>query len=182
MLGTALQFGGVRSDDRFYIPVKARKSQNQSKQAQRTKGGGETDSADSASKSKLAASENRNLSDESSYPLNIPPSSCPSVDPASNIDRFIESTTPLVPAQYFSKVDLTFPLCKVVSILFFYFIIYLFFCFVRLGRVQQPPFTVVLFSVCNCWCGILNLTEQLNSFGHKSDYECHCLFIQLLAC
>ncbi|XP_061353244.1 uncharacterized protein LOC133298022 [Gastrolobium bilobum] len=100
MLGTALQFRGVRGEDRFYIPVKARKNQNQRKQAQRDKSG-EAESADSASKNQLVASENRNPN-ESSYSLNKP-SSCPSVDPASNIDRFLESTTPLVPAQYFSK-------------------------------------------------------------------------------
>lgn len=110
MLGTALQFGSVRGDDRFYIPVKARKNQNQRKQAHRTKSD-ETESADSASKTKLAASENRNPDESSSYSLNIP-SSCPFAEPSSNIDRFLESTTPLVPAQYFSKVDLLFPSCN----------------------------------------------------------------------
>lgn len=106
MLGTALQFGGVRGDDRFYIPVKARKNQNQRKQAQRAKNG-ETEPADSTSKSRDAVSDNKN-SNEPSYSSNKP-SSCQSVKPASNIDRFLESTTPLVPAQYFSKVDLVFP-------------------------------------------------------------------------
>ncbi|MED6217545.1 hypothetical protein PIB30_018754 [Stylosanthes scabra] len=110
MLGTALQFGGVGGDDRFYIPVKARKNQNHRKHAQRTKGsggggdGGEVESADAASKTKLVASENRKFAEESSYPLNTPPSS--SVDPGSNIQRFIDSTTPLVPAQYFSKTTM----------------------------------------------------------------------------
>ncbi|MED6209513.1 hypothetical protein PIB30_055413 [Stylosanthes scabra] len=108
MLGTALQFGGVGGDDRFYIPVKARKNQNNRKQAQRTKGGGggEVESADSASRTKLVASENRKFTEESLYPLNTPPSSSSSVDPGSNIERFIESTTPLVPAQYFSKTTM----------------------------------------------------------------------------
>lgn len=104
MLGTALQFGGVRGDDRFYIPVKARKNQNQRKQAQKDNSG-EIKSEDSSSKTQLVDSENRNLNDDSSYSLNNKPS-CPSVEPASNIDMFLESTTPLVPAQYFSKVDL----------------------------------------------------------------------------
>jgi len=103
MLGTALQFGGVRGDDRFYIPVKARKNQNQRKPAQREKGG-ESEGADSVSERELTASENGNP-DESSYLLSKP-SSCSSVEPANNIDRFLESTTPLVPAQYFAKVDL----------------------------------------------------------------------------
>lgn len=104
MLGTALQFGGVRGDDRLYIPVKARKNQNQRKPVQREKSGGETESTDSVSKRELAASENGNPN-ESSYSLNKP-SSCPSVEPASNIDRFLESTTLSVTAQYLAKVHL----------------------------------------------------------------------------
>lgn len=107
MLGTALQFGGVRGEDRFYIPVKARKSQNQRKQVQRAKNG-EIASADSTPKSKLVDSENNN-SNESLCSLSKP-SSCPSLESPSNIDRFLESTTPLVPARYFSKVDLNSPL------------------------------------------------------------------------
>ncbi|RDX77424.1 hypothetical protein CR513_42462 [Mucuna pruriens] len=103
MLGTALQFGGVRGDDRFYIPVKARKNQNQRKPVQREKGG-ETESTDSVSKRELVDSENGNPN-ESSYSLNKP-SSCPSEEPASNIDRFLESTTPLVPAQYLAKTTM----------------------------------------------------------------------------
>lgn len=115
MLGTALQIGGVLVEDRFYIPVKARKNQNQRNQAQREKSGETRNQEDSVSKSQLVASENRNLN-ESSHSLNKP-SSCPSEEHASsNIDRFLESTTPLVPAQYFSKVvDLICPfmqLCK----------------------------------------------------------------------
>ena len=75
MLGTGLQFGAVRGDDRFYIPAKARKNQkqnqnqNQEKQAQRK---GKSESTDS--------------------------------EPSSNLERFLDSTTPSVPAQYFSKV------------------------------------------------------------------------------
>ncbi|KAI4350953.1 hypothetical protein L6164_005355 [Bauhinia variegata] len=97
MMGTALQFGGVRSEDQFYIPVKARKNQNQRKQAQKANNG-ETESADSTSRSKLVASENGNPNGPS-YSLKKL-SSCPS---ATNIDRFLGSTVPLVPAQYFSK-------------------------------------------------------------------------------
>ncbi|KAK7314590.1 hypothetical protein VNO77_33116 [Canavalia gladiata] len=103
MLGTALQFGGVRGEDRFYIPVKARKNQNPRKQAQKDKSG-ETESANSVSKSQLVVSENGNPN-ESSYSLNKP-SSSPSLKSASNIDRFLKSTTPLVPAQFFSKTTM----------------------------------------------------------------------------
>ncbi|KAL2626032.1 hypothetical protein AAZV13_07G086800 [Glycine max] len=125
MLGTALQFGGVRGDDRLYIPVKARKNQNQRKPVQREKSGGETESTDSVSKRELAASENGNPN-ESSYSLNKP-SSCPSVEPASNIDRFLESTTLSVTAQYLAKLcfKLWFLVCGI-------------------WRVQHAPFSVCL--------------------------------------
>ncbi|XP_004512895.1 uncharacterized protein [Cicer arietinum] len=88
MLGTALQYGG---EDQFYIPMKARKNQNQRKKTQKDK------SEDSVSKSDFVDSENRNLNESSC---------CPSVELGSNIDRFLESTTPLVPAQYFSKTTI----------------------------------------------------------------------------
>ncbi|XP_027340898.1 uncharacterized protein LOC113854207 [Abrus precatorius] len=103
MLGTALQFGGVRGEDRFYIPVKARKSQNQRKQAQRAKNG-EAENTDLTSKSKIDASENNNLNQ--SLHLSTKPTLSQSVEPVSNIDRFLDSTTPLVPAQYFSKTTM----------------------------------------------------------------------------
>jgi hypothetical protein len=92
MLGTALQFGGVRGDDRFYIPVKARKNQNQRKQAQKTKNG-EEEIVDSIS--------DNNNNNQSLYSTTVP-----SVESVSNIDRFLDSTKLLVPAQYFSKVYL----------------------------------------------------------------------------
>jgi len=98
MLGTALQFGSVGGEDRFYIPVKGRKNQNQRKKTQNK-------SEDSVSKSELLASENKNLNEDSNS-LKKSSTCCASVEQASNIDKFLESTTPLVPAQYFSKVDL----------------------------------------------------------------------------
>lgn len=104
MLGTALQLGAVRGEDRFYIPVKARKNHNLRKLAQKAKNG-ETDSADSTSNTKKSVlSENRNSNEPSSHSVLNPKSA----KPTCNIDRFLESTTPLVPAQYFSKVDLIF--------------------------------------------------------------------------
>lgn len=115
MLGTALQFGGVRGEDRFYIPVKARKNQNQRKQGQRAKNG-ELENADLTSKIKLDVSENRNSNSNLNQSLN--PTLSPSVESVSNIDRFLDSTMPLVPAQYFSKVDLNF------SIHFSYFFVF----------------------------------------------------------
>ncbi|XP_062158583.1 uncharacterized protein LOC133866035 [Alnus glutinosa] len=94
MLGSGLRFGALRGEDRFYVPVKARKNQNQQKQARRAKKGDETDSLDSARKSK-----------DPSNSL-AKPSLEQSVNPVKNLDRFLESTTPLVPAQYFSKTTI----------------------------------------------------------------------------
>jgi hypothetical protein len=95
MLGTSLQFGGLRGEDQFYIPVKSRKNQIQN---QRNKTQRDNKSEDSISKNQLLDSENKNFN-EDSHSLKNKSSS------GSNIDRFLESTTPLVPAHYFSKVD-----------------------------------------------------------------------------
>lgn len=114
MLGTALQFGGARGDDRFYIPVKARKNQNQRKQAQRVKNG-EDETADSISdnnnKNNINNSNNTTTTNNQSL---YSPTTTPSVESLSNIDRFLDSTKLLVPAQYFSKVYLNS------SFIFFY--------------------------------------------------------------
>ncbi|KAG5015211.1 hypothetical protein JHK82_020898 [Glycine max] len=111
MLGTALQFSGVRGEDRFYIPVKARKNQNQRKQSHRAKNN-EPENADLASKNKVDVSENSNnnsnIKSKSDSNLNqsLKPTLSPSVEAVSNIDRFLEFTTPSVPAQYFSKTTM----------------------------------------------------------------------------
>ncbi|XP_004504580.1 uncharacterized protein [Cicer arietinum] len=106
MLGTALQFGGARGDDRFYIPVKARKNQNQRKQAQRVKNG-EDETADSISdnnnKNNINNSNNTATTNNQSL---YSPTTTPSVESLSNIDRFLDSTKLLVPAQYFSKTTM----------------------------------------------------------------------------
>lgn len=97
MLGTGLQFGTVRGEDRFYIHVKARKSnQNQQKQARRAMKSDKSESPDSSTKTQVMdSSEDRNSTQPSE----------PSITPSSNLERLLESTTPFVPAQYFSKVD-----------------------------------------------------------------------------
>lgn len=91
MLGTGLQFGGVRGEDRFYVPVKARKNQNQMQRqsAVRSKND-ESRSPDSKRKPMEAA----NPGDKSS------------VVSRGNLDRFLDSTTPSVQAQYFSKTTM----------------------------------------------------------------------------
>ncbi|XP_038726376.1 uncharacterized protein LOC120017275 [Tripterygium wilfordii] len=95
MSGAGLQLGRARGEDRFYIPVKARRNrghQKQQKQLEENKGNGRARSDKrerSSLKSKVA---------EDSVP--------PSVVSRSNLDRFLESTTPTVPAQYFSKTTM----------------------------------------------------------------------------
>lgn len=103
MLGSGLQFGNVRGEDRFYIPVKARKRyNNQQKQARKAKNDA-NENPKELPKSKVVVSEKRSPKE----PPNTlaKPSSESSVKPSSNLDRLLESTTPSVPAQYFSKVD-----------------------------------------------------------------------------
>ena len=80
MLGTGLRFGALRGEDRFYIPVKARKNQREQKQGRRGNKGDDSETKD--------------------------PSNSLPITAATNLDRFLDSTKPLVPAQYFSKVDL----------------------------------------------------------------------------
>ncbi|XP_030455491.1 uncharacterized protein LOC115676669 [Syzygium oleosum] len=97
MLGTGLQFRRVRGEDRFYVPVKARKNQNQMQRqsAVRSKND-ESESPDS--KRKPFASENG----DSTEAANAVDKS--SVVSRSNLDRFLDSTTPSVEAHYLSKV------------------------------------------------------------------------------
>lgn len=103
MLGTSLQLRRAHGEDRFYIPVKARKNQNQQRQQLQKAKSDVTEKTASSAKSKTAISENRNP--EASSCSIAKPSSEPSTAP-SNLDRFLESTTPSVPAQYFSKTTM----------------------------------------------------------------------------
>lgn len=97
MLPTNLQFGRVRGEDRFYVPVKARKNQNQKQQQQQQQ----------QQKQKQAAAakidENESMISPESEALKKT-ASVQSAVSGSNLDRFLKSTTPSVPAQYFSKV------------------------------------------------------------------------------
>lgn len=100
MLGTGLQFGTVRGEESIYIPVKARKNYNQQKQGRKPKS---EKNENPDTNSKMVASDNRSpkeASNSSKKQLLEP-----SITPTGNLDRLLESTTPLVPAQYFSKVN-----------------------------------------------------------------------------
>ncbi|KAJ0105827.1 hypothetical protein Patl1_19167 [Pistacia atlantica] len=96
MLGTNLQFGRVRGEDRFYIPVKARKNQNQ-KQKQQTVAKSDVKESLSPKNTKDSVVKPSISSDVA---VSVPE---PSVVSVSNLDRFLKFTTPSVPAQYLSK-------------------------------------------------------------------------------
>ncbi|KAI5338410.1 hypothetical protein L3X38_017681 [Prunus dulcis] len=88
-------------EDRFYIPVKARKRyNNQQKQARKAKNDA-NENPKELPKSKVVVSEKRSPKEPPNTLAN--PSSESSLKPSSNLDRLLESTTPSVPAQYFSK-------------------------------------------------------------------------------
>ncbi|XP_075661742.1 uncharacterized protein LOC142631459 [Castanea sativa] len=90
MLGNGLRFGGARGENRFYIPVKARKNQNH-QQKQGRKANSNTNKADDTDTKDPSCNS----------PLQNPP-----LEPVTNLDRFLDSTKPLVPAQYFSKTTM----------------------------------------------------------------------------
>ncbi|XVF09550.1 hypothetical protein REPUB_Repub07fG0103900 [Reevesia pubescens] len=115
MLRTGLQLGKVRVEDQFYIPVKARKNQNQKQhqQKQKVKESNENSSKSLVSSSaKSKASDNNNNNNNTNNNSKNPketlvsttvPGSEESVVSRSNLERFLESTRPSVPAQYVSK-------------------------------------------------------------------------------
>lgn len=118
MLGAGLHFG--RGEDRFYNPVKARRNhQNQLQQRHRSGGGVGVASAAAAAKGSTVISENREPESRSAGSDEAEaPGSAPVRASWSNLDRFLKSTTPSVPAQYPSKVILQ---CLIVSVLLFLF-------------------------------------------------------------
>ncbi|GLT63482.1 hypothetical protein SLA2020_360440 [Shorea laevis] len=116
MLGPGLHFGRARGEDRFYIPVKARKNQNQNRKQRKQQQQkqqehavqGENNHKNSGSslstsqKSKTVGLDDRKIASEVSLSSPVSGSEAPVVS-QSNLQRFLESTTPLVPAQYLSK-------------------------------------------------------------------------------
>ncbi|KAG9450515.1 hypothetical protein H6P81_010480 [Aristolochia fimbriata] len=101
MFGTGLQLGrAAHGDDRFYNPVKARKNQQHQLQRNRTNGGLVTPASAKGKPVNLDTPEpeSRTTSEEPAVP-----SSTSTRSLTSNLDRFLESTTPSIPAQYLSK-------------------------------------------------------------------------------
>eukprot|EP00268_Persea_americana_P041516 TRINITY_DN41402_c0_g2_i1.p1 TRINITY_DN41402_c0_g2~~TRINITY_DN41402_c0_g2_i1.p1 ORF type:complete len:408 (+),score=62.96 TRINITY_DN41402_c0_g2_i1:400-1623(+) len=101
MLGAGLHFG--RGEDRFYNPMKARRN-HQNQLPQRLRNGGGVSTA-SAAKGRAVNSENRELESRSAASDQAAEVSG-SQATRSNLHRFLESTTPSVPAQYLSKTTM----------------------------------------------------------------------------
>lgn len=100
MLGAGLQFGRGRGEDRFYNPAKARSSRRGQLNQDHLR---RALSDVTASQSKAAAS-NREAEIKKAAPLPPPPAIQPVTSPLCNLERFLESVIPSVPAQYPSKV------------------------------------------------------------------------------
>uniref|UniRef100_A0A5B6YXJ2 DUF789 domain-containing protein n=1 Tax=Davidia involucrata TaxID=16924 RepID=A0A5B6YXJ2_DAVIN len=111
MLGAGLQFG--RGEDRFYNPAKARRNrQNRQNQDQLRRAQSDVTVSQSPSiKDKPVVSpvkrepENRAESEEPPNPIAVSALE-PVVSPLCNLERFLESVTPSVPAQYPSKTTM----------------------------------------------------------------------------
>ncbi|XP_027363374.1 uncharacterized protein LOC113870962 [Abrus precatorius] len=109
MLGTGLNFGRARGEDRFYTPVKARRNFHTMESdklrrahsdvtASRSSPSVRDKSVDSVSREP----ENRVGSEETKKVVAVP--SCePVLKQLSNLERFLQAITPSVPAQYLSK-------------------------------------------------------------------------------
>ncbi|GKV23590.1 hypothetical protein SLEP1_g33299 [Rubroshorea leprosula] len=119
MLRPGLHFGRARGEDRFYIPVKARKNQNQNQKQRKQRQQKQQEHAvqgednhknygsslSTSQKSKTVGPDNRKIASEASLSSLVSGSEAPVIS-QSNLQRFLESTTPLVPAQYLSKTTM----------------------------------------------------------------------------
>lgn len=105
MLGAGLHFGHSRGDDRSYNPVKARKiNQEQIRRAQSDISG--------VLKEEKSVTWTSKGSDESRK-ANAAPGDEPMLSKSSNLERFLESVIPTVPAQYLSKTMRGWRTCDV---------------------------------------------------------------------
>ncbi|KAF7808845.1 DUF789 family protein [Senna tora] len=110
MLGTGLQFGRARGEDRFYNPVKARRSIHSNMESDKLRRAHSDVTASRSSplvreKSVDSVSRERENGIESEEPKKAVsvPSSKPEMKRLSNLERFLQAITPSVPAQYLSK-------------------------------------------------------------------------------
>ncbi|KAK9064570.1 hypothetical protein SSX86_015952 [Deinandra increscens subsp. villosa] len=104
MLGAGLQFGRSRGgEDRFYNPAKARKNRRNHENLRRA----QTDVTPAQSMTVLGTEELENRIVEPLKPVELEPSALaaavPAASPLCNLERFLESVVPSVPAQHPSK-------------------------------------------------------------------------------
>ncbi|KAL4561630.1 hypothetical protein LXL04_033800 [Taraxacum kok-saghyz] len=102
MLGAGLQFGRSRGgEDRFYSPAKARRNRQNQKNLRIAQS--DVTPAQSTTHSGREEPENRLI--QSSKPVTLESSVAvvPASSPLFNLERFLESVTPSVPAQHPSK-------------------------------------------------------------------------------
>ncbi|KAH9795059.1 hypothetical protein KPL71_005099 [Citrus sinensis] len=103
MSGAGLQLTRGRGEDRFYNPPKARRTQHYLQRAK-----SDVTPSQSSEKHSLAAvrePEDRTGSDDTPKPVAQPAFEL-AVPQLSNLERFLESITPSVPAQYLSKTTM----------------------------------------------------------------------------
>ena len=114
MLGAGLQFGRSRGEDRFYNPAKARSARrNQLNQDQIRRSPIDVAESQSPTVKEKALSSPAYREPENSSEPEEPPKHVilqamePVASPLCNLERFLESITLAVPAQYLSKVILS---------------------------------------------------------------------------
>lgn len=112
MFETNLRWGRAHGEDRFYTTVKPRRNNRRGHQRgpRRSQNGVASSAArESPSPPPVSKEDDRvGLGKPASKPLAASASPSPSsteVAQPCNLDRFLESTTPSVPAQYLSKVQ-----------------------------------------------------------------------------
>ncbi|XP_023762811.1 uncharacterized protein LOC111911254 [Lactuca sativa] len=99
MLGAGLQFGRSRGgEDRFYNPAKARRNRQNQDNLRRA----QSDVTPTQSTASSGTEEPENRAVKPSKPIPLEP---PMLSSLCNLERFLESITPFVPAQYPSKRD-----------------------------------------------------------------------------
>lgn len=108
MLGTGLNIGRGRGEDRFYNPVQARRSMQSMENDKLRRAHSDVTASSRSDTEKSVESvreepENRVESDEPKEPVDVP--SCePEERRLSNLERFLHAIMPSVPAMYLSKV------------------------------------------------------------------------------
>lgn len=108
MLGAGVRFGRGRGEDRFYDSSRARRgllSRQNDRLCRPQEDASATPSCVVKDSSLHSPITHRVASDEATKPVAVPnPNPQPVVSPLSNLERFLQSVTPSVPAQFFSKV------------------------------------------------------------------------------